>query len=526
MHTFYLLFYLAIYLNHSIAKKNILFIVTDDLRPNLGSYKDANDNFFDAPDMVTPNLDKLAEKSIIFENAYVQYALCSPSRTSFLTSRRPDTTHVTDLTSYFRHIGGNFTTIPQFFKNHGYKSINVGKIFHRGHDSSGPGSGDDDVSWNEIYHAKSTEIYQGTGKSWEAVSENNLPLKDTYEANLVIDKLREIAPEAIIGVQPFFLGWGLHRPHLPFIYPERFGLLYEHPRHLPRNPYAPFQMPDTAWMGWSELRMYKDIGHLDDGHFGEINVTLPDWKTRDLRQAYYACVSHVDEEIGRVIDELELLGLAESTIIVFLGDHGFQLGEHAEWCKHTNFEIANRSPMMVSIPGQTDGGLRTKKLVEFVDIFPTLMEATEFPAMEICPEVSSDVALCTEGSSLLPLLSNPEEESWKDSVFWQFRRGGKYCDDCPHLTKTMGYTIRTERYRFTEWVGITPLGDNDYEPNWDERKDDPELYDLDVDPEENINVFNYPDYMQVKQELRTKLRAGWRQALPYFEKTLDEANIS
>ena len=136
----------------SEGKKNILFIASDDLRPNLGVYDGVNAEIFNSPQMVTPNIDKLADKSILFERAYVQYAVCSPSRTSLLNGRRPDTTHVTDLESYFRYIGGNFTTIPQFFKNHGYKSINVGKIFHRGHDASGPGSGDDDVSWNEIIH--------------------------------------------------------------------------------------------------------------------------------------------------------------------------------------------------------------------------------------------------------------------------------------------------------------------------------------------------------------------------------------
>ena len=497
------------------GKKNILFIASDDLRPNLGVYDGVNSDIFNSPQMFTPNIDKLAAKSILFERAYVQIALCSPSRTSLLTSRRPDTTHVTDLTSYFRDIGGDFTTIPQFFKNHGYKTINVGKIFHRGHDASGPGSGDDDVSWNEIYHAPSKNYYHGNGRSWEAVSKNELPLQDTVEGTHVIAKLREIAPDALLGEKQFFLGWGVHRPHLPFLFPEEFQEYYpDLPTYLPKNLHAPFQMPTTAWSDWNELRVYNDIVHIGDEHLGEINVTLPNWKTKELRRAYYSSISHIDYEIGRVLDELELLGLAETTIIAFWGDHGWQLGEHSEWCKHTNFEVAARAPLMIHIPQLTDGGLRTDKLVEFVDIFPTLVDAADFSALELCPEVSNDIKLCTEGASLMPLINDPNENSWKESVFWQYRRGGKACPDCDHITTTMGYSMRTDQYRFTEWTGITYLGGNDYEPNWDEQKDHPELYDLVNDPEENYNLYNDQDYVQIKNQLRKKLRAGWRDARP------------
>ena len=218
-------------------------------------------------------------------------------------------------------------------------------------------------------------------------------------------------------------------------------------------------------------------------------------------------------EIGRILDELELLGLAKNTIIAFWGDYGWQLGEHSEWCKQTNFEVATRAPLMIHIPQLTDGGLRTKKLVEFVDIFPTLVEATEFPALEVCPEMSNETDLCTEGSSLLPLVNDPDTVTWKDAVFWQYRRGEKVCQDCTHIMSIMGYSIRTDAYRFTEWVGITYLGGNNYEPNW-HYKDHPELYDLINDPEENVNLYNDPAYSEVKSQLRKKLRAGWREAQP------------
>ena len=239
-----------------------------------------------------------------------------------------------DLDTYFRDVGANFTTIPQFFKQQGYKSINVGKMFHR----SGPG-GDDDISWTEKYVAGGA--YRGNGDSWEAVSEGT-KLVDSLEADWVIEKLGQLAPEALAGEENFFLGWGLRKPHLPFIFPEQFADLYpEQDIQLPSNPWAPEAMPNIAWSGWNELRTYRDVeaAELLNPSLGDVNVTLPDQMTKDLRRAYYATVSYIDAEIGRVLDQLDQLGLAESTIVMLWGDHGWQLGEHAEWCKHTNFEV-------------------------------------------------------------------------------------------------------------------------------------------------------------------------------------------
>jgi len=504
---------LIIFPSLSQAKKmNVLFIGSDDLRPNLGLFSGVNEGVFASPAMVTPNLDKLGERSIVFESAYVQQAVCSPSRSSMLTSRRPDTTRVQDLYAWFREIGGNFTTLPQLFKQHGYHSIIAGKIFHRAHNASGPGK-DDDISWTEKFHADN-EAYKGERLSWEAVSEEEKPLIDTLEADWVINRLTELAPAALLGEEHFFFGWGLHRPHLPFLFPERFLEVYsEQDVSLPTHPFAPVDMPDKAWSNWGELRTYKDCTDevLGNPDLGQVNVTIPDSKTLELRRAYYASVSHVDDEIGRVLNVLEELGLADSTIVAFWGDHGWQLGEHAEWAKHTNFEVAAHAPLLLAVPGLTDSGLRTKHLVEFVDIFPTIVEAAGLPLLEVCPEPSNSSMLCTEGSSLMPLIEDPERSDWKSAVFWQYPRGSSITD---HLKGTMGYSMRTADWRYTEWVGITYLGENAYLPDWENAMDWPELYSMVEDPGENVNLARVGQYKEVVEQLSQQLRAGWRAFRP------------
>ena len=352
----------------SAARKNILFLAADDMRPNLGCYDDVNSPVFTTPGMITPNLDKLAKQSILFQNAYVQQALCSPSRTSLLTSRRPDTTHITEIGPYFRDIGGNFTTIPQFFKENGYRTIGGGKIFHGG---SASGHDDQDYSWSEKYHHAPNYYPDNKTKVWRAISEEataNKPLKDTAEADYIIERMRELAPAALLGEENFFLAYGVHKPHMPWFFPERFLEIYpEDLINLPLNPYVPEGMPEMAWSP-PPIKKYDDCSadSLGVPNFGDFNLTAPDWKVLELRRAYYAAVSYADHELGRVLDELNELGLAENTIIVFWGDHGWQLGEHAEWAKQTTFEIANRVPFMIRVPGMTDDGIKTDKLVEMV----------------------------------------------------------------------------------------------------------------------------------------------------------------
>ena len=491
---------IALLLVAADAKKNVLFLVADDMRPEINSYfgTDYPSRLF--PSIHTPNLDNLAKNCTVFRKAYVQQAVCSPSRSSFLTGRRPDTTHVYDSISHFRTTGGDFTTIPQYFKNKGYRSFGMGKIFHPG----GKSGSDDPVSWSEEYYHADTQWSTNKRRlasSWLAVKpgkEKKEPLEDTLYTKRTLEVLDSVASKAKSGEEPFFLAVGFVKPHLPFIFPEKYLDYYpESDLKSPSNPYVPTGLPEVAWFNYNELRGYRDIEKL--GVTGDFNTTLPDYVTKNLRRAYAATVTYIDDQIGQVLEKLETTGLADNTVVVFLGDHGFQLGEHAEWCKQTNFELATRAPLMIKVPGVTDGPNVREELVEFVDIFPTLIEAAGYESMVLCPEDSSATSLCTEGTSLMPLIRK-ETIQWKDAAFSQFIRGNY-----------MGYSIRTTRYRYTEWAKFD--GEPNYQTDWS-KLDGIELYDHDIDSEENYNYASNVRYIDVAQELSDKLRDGWRKAIP------------
>ena len=382
--------------------------------------------------MITPNLDRLASKSLVMTRAYVQQATCSPSRTSFLTSRRPDTTHVYDLKSYFREVGGNFTTLPQYFKQHGYETAGMGKIFHRGQASDW----DDPPSWTLPYYQPGNKRYWNSKKpSWYAVPPDQRkikPLPDEQTTKHAVYMLRKLAPKAKSGEKPFFLAVGFYKPHLPFVFPEEFLARYPQSAiRLPPNRYAPQNMPDIAWSDYGELRAYHDIARL--GLTGDINTTVPADVTLELRRAYYCAVSYIDSLVGKLLDMLDRFGLERSTIVSFIGDHGWHLGENGQWTKHTNFEQAVHAPMIIRIPGLTDNGIVTDHPAEFVDLYPTLVDAAELGTLPVCPEDSSHIAVCTEGTSLLPLISG-NHTTGKPYAFSQWPRKG-----------SMGYTIRTTR---------------------------------------------------------------------------------
>ncbi|CAH1787733.1 unnamed protein product [Owenia fusiformis] len=484
-------------------RKNVLFLVSDDMRPEINSFLGPDFPTPIHPTMFTPNLDELAGRSLMLARSYVQQAVCSPSRTSLLTGRRPDTTHVYDLVKYFRHVGGNFTTIPQYFKQHGYMSVGMGKIFHPGHASGG----DDPPSWSvPYYHAPSAKYWGPIGRrhSWLAVDESTErqhPLPDSETAQNAIETLRKVAPKAKSGEQPFFVAVGFHKPHLPFIFPEKFIQHYpESVIRLPDNQYAPVDMPPEAWSEYGELRHYSDIAKLNAS--GHINTTLPKDVVLQLRRAYYSALSYTDSLIGDVIGELKNLGLENNTIISFWGDHGWQLGEHGEWCKHTNFELATHAPMLVYVPGITDKGIKPEKLTEFVDLFPTLVEAAGLPLIPLCPKDSSKIEVCTEGQSMIPLARDPSAP-WKQRVFSQYPRSYP-------VKEVMGYTMRTEKYRYTEWAKFNY---KTYMPDWTSLAG-VELYDHVTDDEENHNKANDPSYKKIRNTLSQQLHQGWRAALP------------
>ena len=459
------------------GKYNVLFIAVDDMRTTLGCYG--------APIIKTPNIDKLAASGTLFNRAYCQQAVCSPTRTSLLTGCRPDTTKVYNLQDHFRKFIPDVVTLPQQFKQHGYYSAGFSKIYH--------GSLDDPQSWSVPHWVPKAPMYlkpesiaeknkleeqlkaEGMkltnasklkGPAWEDpdVPDNAYP--DGMTADEAIKALNESKDK------PFFLAVGFLKPHLPFNAPKKYFDLYKPEEiKLAPNPDRPKDAPDVAFTNWGELRAYTDIPDVGP---------MDDKKARELIHAYYAATSYTDAQIGRVMDELDRLGLRDKTIIVLWGDHGWQLGEHSLWCKHTNFEEATHVPLIISAPGQENKGAKTDVLAEFVDIYPTICDLAGVPKPSTL-----------EGTSLVPVMDNPKR-SWKKAAFSQYPRPGN----------VMGYSMRTDRYRYTEW----------------QKKDsDPvgiELYDYQTDPLGNVNIAGLPENKELVAKLSRQLEDGWKAARP------------
>lgn len=491
-------FILLTFLCQSVAEQpNVLFLVADDMRPDIEAFGHVDGIV--RPKMHTPNLDKLAGRSLLLKKAYVQQALCGPSRTSLLTSRRPDTTRVYDCKTYWRTSGGNFTTLPQYFKDNGYRTVGIGKIFHGGKSSNH----NDPMSWSDPY-LDAPDKYKKDKLLMNAVSQGRLnkqPLQDTLVADHAIGVLRDVASKAQTGKQPFFLAVGFRKPHMPWTFPDRFLKYYPlEDIPIPDNYYASSDMSKIAWHTYKNMGSYKDVRAYNLKKVGSFNFTFPPRLTRRLRQAYYSAVSATDFELGRVINELDRLGLSKNTIISFWGDHGWQLGEHAEWQKQTNFDLSTHAPMMLRIPGKTDSGIVSEELVEFVDLFPTLVDAVGIPKLNTCPKNSNKVRLCTEGTSFLPLVDKPKQ-ALKKAVFSQYPSEGR---------GLMGYTVTTKRYRYTEWV---PFFGNPRRPKWWSVRA-AELYDHQVDPAENVQQTNKRSKKNLRFSLRRQLRKGWRATTP------------
>ena len=507
--------------------KNVLFIAVDDLRTELGAYGHSQ--------MVTPNFDSLASKSLVFERAYCQVAVCSPSRTSLLTGRRPDTNHVWMISNdeYWRTFT-NATTIPQYFKENGYISVGMGKIFH-----PGAPNGNDDIaySWSlPYYHSPLQPEYGGnkTSSWWafEGFEDNQLP--DGQIADNAIETLRQLKQNQCKGDdQPFFLAVGFHKPHLPFYAPSKYFENYPlvDQIKLADNPDVPTDFPPIA-RSIAIAERYKDIEKLfpniTECH-KDANTSLnapmchmPNSKARELRRAYYACISYTDAQIGKVLAELETQGFADDTVIVLWADHGWQLGEHNHWCKFTNFEDATHVPFMIRVPGVTDQGMRTKALVELIDIFPSVTELAGLEVPPQCPEDNKKLLTCVEGSSVAPLLKNPNIQ-WKRAAFSQYPRPNAGLSVIPneppfpqdsHGEAVMGYTIRVDSYRFTDWYRFDrTTGIPHFNDIWGT-----ELYNhtqpVTFFNDENINLAGKPEMKSLVEELRRMLQAGWRAALP------------
>ena len=505
-------------------KKNVLFIAIDDLRPELGTYGMTS--------VKSPNIDKLASQSIVFERAYCQVALCSPSRTSLLTGRRPDTNHVWEIANdeYWRNYT-NATTIPQYFKENGYVSVGMGKIFH-----PGAPNGHDDIaySWSVPYFHTPGDSANNT--SWHSFDTDDKHLQDGKIAENAISTLTEIKQNRSKGDnRPFFLAVGFHKPHLPFYCAKKYYDMYPPAEQIepPKNPDVPTDFPPIA-RAFCRIGSYTDTKKYFPNRtkcqtdvkasFSRDGCGIPDDYTRVLRKGYYSCVSQSDALVGKVIAAMESMGFADDTIIVLWGDHGWQLGEHNHWCKETNFEDATRVPFMLRVPGVTDGGIRTKALVELIDIFPTLTELAGLPVPPLCPAVSNtkQPLLCVEGSSLTPLLHDPSQQ-WKIAVFSQYPRPSSGMTVIPnepafstteHKENVMGYSIRVDKFRFTEWYRFNrTTATPNFTDIWGT-----ELYNHTEATvfynNENINIANQPDKIDIVTSLRALLQAGWRKVRP------------
>ena len=470
-------------------RPNILFIAIDDLRPELGCYG--------AP-VLSPNIDRLAARGTLFERAYVQVALCMPSRVSVMTGQRPDTTGVVDFSVDFRDVQADVLTIPQFFRQHGYRALGFGKILHRVDHASWSEPHfksqrvEDDyhtefgrkvLEWTKADHRRLTYVWdlgdgitktkRPGGLPWEAPEIEDNEVRDGQLADAVVARLEGLAESE----QPFFLAVGFHKPHLPFIAPKKYYDLYDPENIAPApNPDPPRDAPNFATYNWNDLRHYYGIPDVGP---------VSEQQARELKHGYYACVSFVDAQVGRVLDALKEQGLEDNTVICLWGDHGWQLGEHGMWDKHSNYETSTQVPLIVSAPGMSPA--RTDALVETVDLYPTLAE--------LC---GLDIPDHLEGTSFVRLLSDPELE-WKSAAFSQYRRVIPGYGD---VARGMGYAMRTDRWRFVEWLV----------PGTDFRAY--ELYDHRTDPGENVNLAGRTDHAELVEQLKRQLHAGWKVARP------------
>lgn len=473
-------------------RPNVLFVAVDDLRPEFGAYG--------ANYVKSPNLDRLAKAGVTFHRAYCQQAVCSPTRSSLLTGTRPDTTKVWDLVTHFRTALPDVVTLPQHFKNNGYFVQGMGKIYHGGFDDpvswsvpwqtpkaqtyghpennryGRPGTDPDDAKGEKAgAKKKSAEKRNSRGPAFEGADVPDNTFQDGKVAELAVATLREMKAKQ----QPFFLAVGFVKPHLPFVAPKKYWDLYDPAKiQLAPNKYRPKDAPDYSILPGGELRSYKDIPES----------SIPDDLARQLKHGYYAAISYMDAQLGKVLDELERLGLREKTIVVLWGDHGWKLGEHDAWCKHSNSENDTNGSLLLSAPGLKTAGAHSRSILEFVDIYPTLADLAGLPLPKHL-----------EGISFKPVLENPGR-TWKQAAFSQYPRPGSKSGS----GQLMGYSMRTDRHRFTVWVARNDAS----------KVEAIELYDHTTDPQENQNLAGRKENAALVDKLMAQWKAGWRGALP------------
>lgn len=451
----------------AVDRPNVLFIAVDDLKPTIGSYGDKHAK--------TPNIDRLAKRGVQFDRAYCMQAVCSPSRNAMLTGLRPQTLRIYDLGTNFRRSVPDVVTLPQHFKQHGWRAEAIGKLFHVGH-----GNHEDPASWSvphlqvkSISYALPENRAQLTRE--QALFENQggdvlkLPRGAPVESADVPDDTYpdgKLGDEAVVRLkaaaerkEPFFLAVGFIRPHLPFCAPKKYWDLYnESELPLPTQTEPPKGAPAFAPQFGGELRQYAGIPKS-----GPIDVA----QTRKLIHGYYAATSFMDAQLGKVLDALDELKLADDTIVVFWGDHGWHLGDHGIWCKHTNYEEATRAPLIISAPGK-QAGKRTASIVEFVDVYPTL-----------CELAGLEAPTHLQGESLVPLLSGKGPSETEGTAFQVYPRSPQ------GLGRLLGQAVRTDGWRYVEWQDASG------------KVVARELYDMRNDPQETVNVADDPQQADV-----------------------------
>ncbi len=464
----------------SAARPNILLIMVDDLKPTLGSFGD--------PVAISPNIDRLAARGARFEQAYADQAVCAPSRINLMTGRRSTSTGIYNFGMDLRDYIPNAVTLPQLFKRAGYEAESIGKVFHVGH-----GSHDDPASWSvpsrrdkvvEYLEPASTEgkptreealfneipvpgdvnifKYASTlarGKAWE---DPDVP-DDAYADGRTAERASTRLGELKAAGQPFFLAVGFARPHLPFSVPKRYWNLYD-PAKLPMPGFErlPDGAPTFAGKVGGEIAAYRPVPPK------ALGADYPEALKRKLIHGYYAGVSYVDTQIGKVLDALDREGLADNTIVILWGDHGWHLGDHGLWTKHTNFEQAVRQPIIFAGPGTGARDSAPKQIAETVDIYPTLVALA---GLKLPAGMQS-----LDGMSLVPALNDASAET-RPYAYHSFNRPGR-----------IGQAIRTHRYRLVRWTQEA-TGQRVYE-----------LYDLQGDPGETRNLAGTRPEVQARLE--------------------------
>ena len=460
-----------------VERPNVLLIAVDDLNVALGTYGEY-------PTAKTPNIDRLASEGVRFDRAYAQDPLCNPSRTSFLSGRRPASTDVYGNFTEPRHHMGDVVMLPEYFRAHGYLTARVGKIAHGRYEGS--------VNWDISENAARREHYlpgvdrsevrdnswidgaedglsraeilghlgrpTGMPLTWRATDETEDETPDGQTTRRVIEIMRANRDK------PFFIGSGFHKPHQPWVAPAT--LFEQHPVSEVELPGGPpddtDDIPAPALGGYPE-----DPDHTEE-------------QQRQAIAAYHATVTLIDVQVGLLLDALVELELERSTIVVFVSDHGFHLGEHGGlWRKHTQFEESTRVPLIVRVPGGV-AGAPTSALVELVDLYPTLTDLCGLPE-----------PAGLEGTSFRPVLEDPGRP-WKEAVFSEAKRN-----------RAHGRSVRTARYRFTEWAPLNGDGPSEFE-----------LYDVENDPKEYDNLASTEGSEEIRQRLSRMLESGWQDAVP------------